>query len=75
MKRGVMIQKLYPNDTETYVQGEDDLQEHDRMFCVEKGDWEKLRNDKEIQESEKQKKLGKIKAYFMKMAKYVIIYI
>lgn len=40
-QKGVMVQKLYPNDTETYVQGVEDLQGHDGMFGVEKGDWEK----------------------------------
>lgn len=40
-QKGVMVQKLYPDDMETYVQGVDDLQGHDGMFSVEKGDWEK----------------------------------
>lgn len=39
-QKGVMVQKLYPNDTETYVQGVEDLQGHDGMFGVEKGAWE-----------------------------------
>ena len=46
-QKGVMVQKLYPNDTETYIQGVDDLQGHDGMFGVEKGDWEKWRNKRE----------------------------
>ena len=37
-QKGVMVQKLYPDDTETYVQGLDDLQGHDGMFGMEKGD-------------------------------------
>lgn len=51
-QKGVTVQKLYPDDTETYVQGVDDLQGHDGMFGVEKGDWEKWRRGKEIQERE-----------------------
>lgn len=52
-QKGVMVQKLYPNDTETYVQGVEDLQEHDGMFGVEKGDWEKWRKIEEVQEKRK----------------------
>lgn len=51
-QKGVMVQKLYPNDTETYVQGVEDLQGHDGMFGVEKGDWEvtqqRLKNVSEV---------------------------
>ena len=51
-----MVQKLYPNDTEPYVQGVDDLQGHDGKFGVEKGNWEKCcsskRNGKYFFESE-----------------------
>lgn len=46
-QKGVMVQKLYPNDTETYVQGVEDLQGHEGMFGVEKGDWEEWRSSKE----------------------------
>lgn len=58
-QKGLMVQKLYPNDTETYVQGVDDLQGHDGMFGVEKGDWEKWRNNMEIQGREEQRKENK----------------
>ena len=51
-QKGVMVQKLYPDDTETYVQRVEDLQGHDGMFGVEKGDWEKWRSGKETQERE-----------------------
>ncbi len=44
-QKGLMVQKLYPNDTETYVQGVEDLQGHDGMFGVEKGDWEKWQSE------------------------------
>lgn len=60
-QKGVMVQKLYPDDTETYVQGVEDLQRHEGMFGVEKGDWEKWHSYKKIQESEKQRKHGKMK--------------
>ncbi|MDE6852848.1 MAG: ssDNA-binding domain-containing protein [Lachnospiraceae bacterium] len=58
-QKGVMVQKLYPDDTETYVQGVEDLQGHDGMFGVEKGDWEKWREGREIlkQESTYRKKV------------------
>lgn len=46
-EKGLMVQKLYPDDTETYVQGVEDLQGHDGMFGVEKGDWEKWRENRE----------------------------
>ena len=46
-QKGLMVQKLYPDDTETYVQGVEDLQGHDGMFGVEKGDWEKWRDKRE----------------------------
>ena len=36
----------------TYVQRVEDLQGHDGMFGVEKGDWEKWRSGKETQERE-----------------------
>lgn len=51
-QKGLMVQKLYPNDTETYVQGVEDLQGNDGMFGAEKGDWEKWRSGKETQEKE-----------------------
>ncbi|RKI22838.1 ImmA/IrrE family metallo-endopeptidase [bacterium 1xD8-6] len=51
-QKGLMVQKLYPNDTETYVQGVEDLQGHDGMFGVEKGDWEKWREGREISKQE-----------------------
>lgn len=51
-QKGIMVQKLYPNDTETYVQRVDDLQGHDGMFGVEKGDWEKWRRGKVVQKVE-----------------------
>lgn len=54
-QKGLMVQKLYPNDTETYVQGVDDLQGHDGIFGVEKGDWEKWRNNMEMQEKAERK--------------------
>lgn len=54
-QKGVMVQKLYPNDTETYVQGVDDLQGHDGMFGVEKGDWEKWWDEREKKVPEKEK--------------------
>lgn len=44
-----MVQKLYPDDTETYVQGVEDLQGHEGMFGVEKGDWEGWRRNKVAQ--------------------------
>ena len=47
-QKGLMVQKLYPNDTETYVQGVEDLQGHDGMFGVEKEDWEKWREFKNM---------------------------
>lgn len=54
-QKGLMVQKLYPNDTETYVQGVEDLQGHDGLFGVEKGDWEEWhRNIEEIQVRELQ---------------------
>lgn len=53
-QKGLMVQKLYPNDTETYVQGVEDLQGHDGMFGVEKGDWEKWRRNIEMQGRELQ---------------------
>lgn len=52
-QKGLMVQKLYPNDTETYVQGVEDLQGHDGMFGVEKGDWEEWHRRKEKQEKRK----------------------
>lgn len=57
-QKGLMVQKLYPNDTETYVQGVEDLQGHDGMFGVEKGDWEgwRGRNKQQMVEMPKQKK-------------------
>ena len=51
-QKGLMVQKLYPNDTETYVQGVEDLQGHDGMFGVEKRDWEEWRRGKGISEQE-----------------------
>ncbi len=48
-QKGVMVQKLYPDDTETYVQGVEDLQGHEGMFGVEKGDWEGWRRNKVAQ--------------------------
>lgn len=48
-QKGLMVQKLYPNDTETYVQGVEDLQGHDGMFGVEKGDWEKWQENRDRQ--------------------------
>lgn len=54
-QKGLMVQKLYPNDTETYVQGVDDMQGHDGMFGVEKEDWEKWRGD-EVKKENKSKK-------------------
>lgn len=51
-QKGLMVQKLYPNDTETYVQGVEDMQGHEGMFGVEKGDWEKWCRGKEIPEQE-----------------------
>lgn len=47
-----MVQKLYSNDIETYVQGVRDLQGHDGMFGVEKRHWEKWRKGKKIPEQE-----------------------
>ena len=43
-QKGVMVQKLYPDDTETYVQGVEDLQGHEGMFGVEKEplEWRKV---------------------------------
>lgn len=55
-QKGLMVQKLYPNDTETYVQGVEDLQGHDGMFGVEKGDWEKWWDNMEIQGREEQRR-------------------
>ncbi len=49
-QKGVMVQKLYPDDTETYVQGVEDLQGHEGMFGVEKGDWEGWRRSMEKRE-------------------------
>ena len=51
-QKGLMVQKLYPNDTETYVQGVEDLQGHDGTFGVEKRDWEEWRRGKGISEQE-----------------------
>lgn len=62
-EKGVMVQKLYPDDTETYVQGVEDLQEHDGMFGVEKGDWEKWRRGKEKWQKEMPQQRRKIKNY------------
>lgn len=61
-QKGLMVQKLYPNDTETYVQGVEDLQGHDGMFGVEKGDWEEWRErrKKQMMESEEQRREHKI---------------
>lgn len=52
-QKGVMVQKLYPNDTETYVQGVEDLRGHEGMFGVEKEDWEGWHRRKEKQEKRK----------------------
>ena len=49
-QKGFMVQKLYQDDTETYVQGVEDLQGHDGLFGIEKGDWERCRSGKEMQE-------------------------
>ena len=62
-QKGVMVQKLYPNDTETYVQGVDDLQGHDGMFGMEKGDWEEWRKGKEKCQKEMPEQRRKIKKY------------
>lgn len=61
-QKGLMVQKLYPNDTETYVQGVEDLQGHDGMFGVEKGDWEEWRErgKKQMMKSEEQRREHKI---------------
>lgn len=60
-QKGVMVQKLYPNDTETYVQGVDDLQGHDGMFGVEKGDWEKWRESKDREMPEPKREYRKMR--------------
>jgi hypothetical protein len=51
-QKGVMVQKLYPDDTETYVQGMEDLQGHDGMFGVERGDWDNWKKE----ETQKQRR-------------------
>lgn len=56
-QKGVMVQKLYPDDTETYVQGVEDLQGHEGMFGVEKGDWEGWCKNVEMREREEQRKV------------------
>lgn len=58
-QKGLMVQKLYPNDTETYVQGVNDLQGHEGMFGVEKGDWEKWCNNMGMKGREEQRRENK----------------
>lgn len=58
-QKGYMIQKLYQDDTETYVQNMDDLQGHDGMFGIEKEDWERCR-DKEMHEREEKRREHRI---------------
>ena len=41
-RKGVEVQKLYPDDSETYAMGEEDIKEHQGIFGVEKGEWEKV---------------------------------
>lgn len=60
-ERGLMVQKLYPDDTETYVQGVEDLQGHDGMFGVEKGDWEKWRENMDRKMPEQKREHGKMR--------------
>ena len=62
-QKGVMVQKLYPDDTETYVQGVEDLQGHEGMFGVEKGDWEGWRRGKEKWQKEMPEQRRKIKNF------------
>jgi predicted nucleotidyltransferase len=60
-QKGVMVQKLYPDDTEKYVQGMEDLQGHDGMFGVERGDWENWRKSQEKEKPEQKARHRKIR--------------